>query len=81
MRILPLQVEFIFSSHILILANYNRLFFPSILMNALYKKKVSFLQCLNIPKSNLVYKGYYFLYLQKRQFKDVLQAEKEELRV
>ena len=80
MRTLPLQVEFIFSSHILILANYNRLFFPNILMNTLCKKSL-FLQCLNIPKSNLVYKGYYFLYLQKRQFKDVLQAEKEELRV
>ena len=49
-------------------------------MNTLCKKSL-FLQCLNIPKSNLVYKGYYFLYLQKRQFKDVLQAEKEELRV
>ena len=54
LRTLPLQVGFIFSSDILILANYNLLFFPNILVNILCKE-VFFLHCLNILKSYLVY--------------------------
>ena len=51
LRILPLQVGFIFSSDIFIFANYNRLFFANIFVNILCKE-VSFLRCLNIRKSN-----------------------------
>ena len=52
--ILSLEVGFIFSSHVLILADYNLLSFPDILVNILFEE-VSFLHCLNIPKSNLVH--------------------------
>ena len=54
LRILPLQVGFIFSSDILILSNYNLLSSPNILVNILFEE-VSFIHCLNIPKSSLVY--------------------------
>ena len=47
--ILSLEVGFIFSSHVLILADYNLLSFPDILVNILFEE-VSFFALFKYPQ-------------------------------